>query len=62
MSERQKNGRSPQKRCRHVYGEERQDGFADEHQVCIKCGAVRFKGDRYAYNVLLKSRLRKGAS
>lgn len=50
-----KNSKKKSTRCRHVWGEEKADGFADEHRACLKCGAIRFRGERYAYG----SRARK---
>jgi hypothetical protein len=39
------------KRCRHRYGEMvcHSDPRDGDYQVCEKCGAVRFKGERRAY-------------
>jgi len=35
---------------RHKYGPMKEHSFEDgTYQVCEKCGAVRFKGDRYSY-------------
>lgn len=47
----EKRPQKPRKkpRCRHVWGPEQADGPGDEHRVCERCGAHRFRGDRYAY-------------
>lgn len=35
---------------RHKYGPMEEHSFKDgTYQTCEKCGAVRFKGDRYSY-------------
>lgn len=35
---------------RHKYGPMEEHSFKDgTYQTCEKCGAIRFKGDRYSY-------------
>ncbi len=51
MSMPHKKGEKPARRRRHKYGDMRERGdFADgRYQVCVRCGAVRFYGDRYSW-------------
>lgn len=45
-----KANKKRKKICRHVWGPMKQHSFEDgTYQTCDRCGAVRFKGDRYAY-------------
>lgn len=43
-------GKKPKRSKRHKWGPMIEHSFEDgTYQTCEKCGAVRFKGDRYSF-------------